>query len=213
MRDSAAGSTVGRWTAGVRPMQRAVMLACALVVASASAAAAQAGEGRACFQPQPLPVCRSFWVTEFGMQYFVSQPPGIHNQRRLMGTWELGWMRNRTPDDAVGGSVFLATNDHAMRSGVRARYRRWVGAGTAVDLSPAIIVFQSDEDLETKAKLGAALQAAVSYHDWIGLTTQLEAASGGVRLQTGVRLGGWAGAGSGIGLPLAVLVAQGKDDS
>jgi hypothetical protein len=120
-------------------------------------------------------------------------------------------MRNRTSADAVGGSVFIATNDHVHRSGVRARYRRWMAGETSLDLSPALIVFQSDENLEVRTRLGAALQAAVSYHDWIGLTTQVEAASGGVRLQTGVRLGSYPGAAAGVGLPLVALL--GGDDS
>jgi len=122
-------------------------------------------------------------------------------------------MRNRSTSDAVGGSVFLSTNDHAMRSGVRARYRRWTGGGTAVDLSPGLIVFQSDEDLETSTKLGAALQAGVSFHDWIGLTTQVEAAEGGVRFQAGVRLGGFPGTAAGLGLPLVALWGARHDDS
>jgi hypothetical protein len=167
----------------------------------------------ACYHPRALPACRSFWVTEFGVQYFVSQPPGVHNQRRVLGTWELGWMRNRSAGDAVGGSVFLSSNDHALRSGVRARYRRWTGGGSAVDLSPALIVFQSDEDLEVHTRLGAALQGGVSFHDWIGVTTQVEAASGGVRFQAGVRLGGYPGVAAGIGLPLVALWGARHDDS
>lgn len=210
MRDPVAGAGRGR---GMGTMVRAALLAGALVMAGASAAAAQSREGKACFQPRPLPVCRSFWVTEFGVQYFVNRPPGINTERRLLGTWELGWMRNRSADDAVGGSIFLSTNDHAQRSGVRARYRRWVGGDAALDISPALIVFQADEDLEVHARLGAALQAAVSWHDWLGLTTQLEAAHGGVRLQTGVRLGGYPGVASGVGLPLLALWGATHDES
>jgi len=206
MRDSGAGR--GR---RMGTMVRAAMLACALWMAGAGAASAQSREGKACFQPQPLPVCKSFWVTEFGVQYFVDRPTGINNERRLMGTWELGWMQNRSANDAVGGSIFLSTNDHAQRSGVRARYRRWMGGETALDISPALIVFQSDENLEVRTRLGAALQAAVSYHDWLGLTTQVEAAHGGVRLQTGVRLGGYPGVAAGVGLPLVAIL--GGDDS
>jgi hypothetical protein len=184
------------------------MLTCALLVAWDGSAAAQAGEGRECFQPQPMPMCRSFWITEFGIQYFMSEPPGVNNQRRWLATWELGWMRNRSADDAVGGSIFLATNDHAHRSGVRARYRRWLPGKTSVELSPALIVFQSDENLEVRTQLGAALRAAVAYHDWLGLTAQLEAASGGVRLQTGFRLGGYPGVAAGVGLPLFAILQE-----
>ncbi|HEV7588217.1 MAG TPA: hypothetical protein VGO40_08790 [Longimicrobium sp.] len=202
-----------------------IVAACVLLLAGAGAAAVQqadaqapaaastAAEGNACFQPRPLPACRSFWITEFGVQWFISRPPGVNNQRRLLATWEVGWMRNRTADDAVGGSVFLSANDHALRSGVRARYRHWTGDGTAVDLSPALVVLQADENLEVRARLGAALQAGVTYHDWIGLTTQVEAASGGVRFQAGVRLGGYPGAAAGAALPLFALWAARHDES
>lgn len=203
-----------------RRIARAAGLALAAAVLAVSAADAQAGgpayaeRGNACLQPRPLPACRSFWLTEFGLQYFVSTPPGdVHDQRRVLVTWELGWMQNRSSADAVGGSVFLAANDNALRSGVRARYRRWTGSGTAVDLSPALIVFQSDDDMETHATLGAALQAGVSWHDWIGVSTQVEATEGGVRFQTGVRLGGYPGAATGIALPLAAYWAARHDAS
>jgi hypothetical protein len=198
----------------------AAALSMALLVVAGSASAQQplgeppaATEGKACFQPRPLPMCRSFWITEFGIQYFVSQPPGVNNQRHVLFTWEVGWMQNRTPADALGGSVFIAVNDHVLRSGVSGRYRRWTGAGTAVDLSPGLILLQSDENLEVRTRLGAALQAGVTYHDWIALTTQVEAVSSGVRFQAGVRLGGYPGAVTGIGLPVLAVIAEGKDES
>jgi hypothetical protein len=219
MRADAEFTTPGphRWPAGKMATMMRSGAVCALLMAPAIARAQQvaaadqpapqagAAEGKACFQPRALPVCRSFWVTEFGVQLFLSQPPGINDQRRVMATWELGWMKNRSTGDAVGASVFLSTNDNAMRSGVRARYRRWLGSESAVDVSPALIVFQSNDDLETRARLGAALQAGVTFHDWIGLTSQVEAAEGGVRFQTGVRVGGYPGAAAGLGLPLVAL--------
>lgn len=192
---------------------------CALLLASAGAAAAQqadgnepiappaalAAEGKACFQPRPLPVCRSFWVTEFGVQVFLSEPPGVNDQRRWLATWEVGWMKNRSSADAVGGSVFIEINDNAMRSGVSGRYRRWMGSESALDISPALIVFQSDDDFDVNAKLGAALQAGVTYHDWIGLTSQVEATEGGVRFLAGVRVGGYPGAAAGLAIPALLL--------
>jgi len=202
-------------------LARTAALAAAGVVLAATGAAAQramgaavpASEGRACFQPRPMPVCKSFYITEFGVQYFASQPPGIHNQRRLLATWELGYMRNRSENDAVGGSVFLSTNDQANRMGVRGRYRRWVGGGVAVDVSPALILFESEENLEGSGKLGAALGAGVSLYDYVGINTQVEAVESGVRFQAGVRLGGLPGVISGIGLPLVALYGAMHDES
>jgi hypothetical protein len=159
-----------------------------------------------------MPVCRSFFVTEFGVQWFLSQPPGVTDQHRWMATWELGWMRNRSAGDAVGGSVFLAANDNAFRSGVRARYRRWTGGGTAVDLSPALIVLQAEDNMEISATPGAALQAGVTFHDWLGVTSQVEAAEGGVRFLVGFRLGGYPGAAAGAALPLFAFWKEGLHD-
>jgi hypothetical protein len=221
MRQARRGNEGTERTAG-KPSARlkgaAVSMALLVVAGTASAQQARgeppaATDGHACFQPRPLPMCRSFWITEFGIQYFVSKPPGVNNQRHVLFTWEVGWMQNRTPDDALGGSVFIAVNDHVLRSGVSGRYRRWTGAGTAVDLSPGLILLQSDENLEVRTRLGAALQAGVTYHDWIALTTQVEAVSSGVRFQAGVRLGGYPGAVTGIGLPVLAVIAEGKDES
>ena len=203
-----AGRARRWWAAG------AVFVAVAIGAPSAAAQRA-AGEGRACFEPRPMPLCRSFWVTEFGLQYHLSESPGSveEDPRRVLVTWELGWMQNRSPHDAIGASVFLATNDNAHRSGVRARYRRWTGEGTAVDISPALIVFQSDENLDVHLEPGAALQVGASWRDWIGVSSQLEATQSRVRLQAGFRLGGYPGAATGIALPLAGLYAARHDES
>jgi hypothetical protein len=211
---------------GGRLAARATVMGALLLAGAATATAAQqvdagalappsgstAAEGKACFQPRALPACRSFWITEFGIQWFISEPPGVNDKRRWLATWEVGWMQNRTPDDAVGGSVFLSANDNAFRSGVRARYRRWTGGQTAVDVSPGLILFQSDDDMEVRTQLGAALQAGVTYHDWIGLTSQVEATSGGVRFLAGVRLGGFPGAAVGAALPLYAFWKEGLHD-
>ena len=120
-------------------------------------------------------------------------------------------MRNRAAGDALGGSVFLALNDNALRSGVRARWRRWATDDVAVDVSPALVVFQADDDLEVRTRPGAALQAGVAFRDWVGASTQVEALPGGVRLQAGARLGSYPGATAGLALPLLALA--GADDS
>jgi hypothetical protein len=196
-------------------------MAAACVALAAPGAAAQRsldttahpGQGRACFQPAPMPVCKSFFITEFGVQDYVSEPPGIHNQRRVLATWELGYMENRSAHEAVGGSLFVSTNDQASRMGVRGRYRRWVGGGAAVDVSPALILFQSDENLEGSLTPGAALAAGVSLSDYLGLNTQVEATQGGVRFQAGVRLGRFPGIATGVGLPLLAFYEAMHDPS
>ncbi len=157
-------------------------------------------------------MCRSFWITEFGAALFSAPPSGgrTPDGRRVLLTWELGYMRNRSMNDAVGASIFLSTNDQAMRSGVRARYRRWLGQDTGADISPTLIVFQATDDYKVSLTPGAALQGSLSFGGWIGLTGEVEATRGGVRLISGVRIGSYAGAVSGLALPVAVA-AMGDD--
>lgn len=195
-------------------------LAAAAIVAAAALAtnpaAAQvqerASSGPACFQPRPAPVCRSYWVTEFGAAWYNQPPKGrTPDERRFTFTWEAGYMRNVSARHAAGATVFLSGNDQFMRSGVRARVRRWVNRDLAVDLAPSLIVFQANGDVEAiSARPGVSLLGGVSLTRWVGLTSELEATQGGVRLVSGVRLGSYAGSATALALP-ATLIVLGDD--
>jgi len=195
---------------------RAVVLAIAAAIGWMAPAAAQtmAAGGHACYQPRPMPVCRSYWVTEFGGAFYSAPPKGgrTPDRRRFVVTWEAGYMRNRSSNDAVGATVFLTSNDQLMRSGVRARYRRWMADGVAADIAPSLIVLQADDDLEVRARPGVSLQGGLNLGRWVGLTSEIEATGGGVRLLSGVRLGSYAGAATGLALPLAAFVTAGIND-
>lgn len=207
-----------RWTRGLL-VCAAAMLAWARPAAAQAADAASdpraAGEGRACFSGRPSPACRSFWITEFGGAWYSVTPRGDYNlgDREIMFLWELGWMRNRSARDAMGASVFFATNDEVMRTGVRGRYRRWVADGLAVDVAPTLIVLQSNRAYEVRAQPGVSVLGDVSFGDWIVLTGELEATAGGVRGLYGVRLGTYGGVVSALSFPLAVAAILGSDKS
>lgn len=201
-----------------RRMRRAAAAIAAATLGWIAPAAAQttAGGGRACYQPRPMPACRSYWVTEFGGAWYTAPPSGgrTPDRRRFVVTWEVGYMRNRATHDAVGATLFLTTNDQFMRSGVRARCRRWMADGVAADIAPSLIVLQADDDLEVRARPGVSLQGGVHLGRWVGLTSELEATSGGVRLLSGLRVGSYAGAAAGLALPVAAFVTEGiHDDS
>ncbi|HEU4556808.1 MAG TPA: hypothetical protein VFS20_03125 [Longimicrobium sp.] len=188
----------------------------AIAALGTSPAAAQiqegASEGRACFQPRPAPVCRSYWVTEFGATWYNASPKGrTPDERRFSFTWEGGYMRNLSRSNAAGATVFLSGNDQFMRSGVRARVRRWVNRDVAVDLAPSLIVFQANGDVEAiSTRPGVSLLGGVSLTRWVGVTTELESTQGGVRLVSGVRLGSYAGSATALALP-AMLIVLGDD--
>jgi len=135
------------------------------------------------------------------------------DDREFLFAWELGWMRNRSARDAVGASVFFATSDDVMRAGVRGRYRRWLGDGLSVDVAPTLIVLQSNQAYDVRATPGVSVLGALGFGDVIVLTGEVEAAGGGVRTLYGVRLGSYAGAASGLGLPIFVAALLGSDKS
>ncbi len=201
---------------------RIAWCAAAAVLAAARQAAAQAADpapvtaeaaasGHACYHPRPSPACRSYWVTEFGGAWYEVQPRGSPDDRKFMFAWELGWMRNRSAREAVGGSLFFATNDQAMRGGVRARYRRWLADGLAVDVAPGLIVFQANDDYVVRTRPGASVLGGVSFGDVIGLTGEVESTGGGVRMLYGVRVGSYAGAATGLALPVFIAALLGDD--
>ena|SRR2546426_6671842 len=63
-----------------------------------------------CFRGRPLPQCRAFWLTEFGL----SLPDGPFG-------WELGGMRNVGKRSAVGGTLYLRI-DGGTAYGVKPMY-------------------------------------------------------------------------------------------
>lgn len=227
--ESAAGCgggwIVGRWATWGRWGAR--LLVCAApALAWARPAAGQAGDsvgsapagavaGKACYRGRTAPPCRSFWITEFGGARYTVPPVGqeMPEDRELLFLWELGWMRNRSAHDAVGASAFFATNDEVMRTGVRARYRRWLGDGLSVDVAPTLIVLQSNRAYEVQATPGVSVLGALNFGDLIVLTGEVEATDGGIRTLYGVRMGSYAGAVSGLGLPIFVAALLGDDKS
>jgi hypothetical protein len=166
-----------------------------------------AAEGRACFSGRPSPACRSFLITEFGGARYTVPPRGdrTFDERELLFMWELGWMRNRSANDAVGATVFFSTNDEVMRSGVRGRYRRWLADGLAVEVAPTLILFQANREYEVRMEPGVSVLGALSFGDWIGLTGEVEATNGGVRVLYGARVGTYAGTVAGLGFPIFII--------
>jgi hypothetical protein len=168
----------------------------------------------ACFSPRPLPRCGSFWITEFGLLQFLGTPPGNpEDERRTLLSWEVGYMGNLSPAQAVGGSLFLAGNDNQFRLGVRGRYRVWMGEAAALELGPGVIALHSDEDLEIRGTPGASIQVGLSWRDWLTLVGQTEFTRSGTNFQVGGRFGSYVGALLGGGVPVLMLLLMCEDSS
>lgn len=166
----------------------------AAVVLLVSLAAPLRAQHAVCFRGRPLPQCRAFWLTEFGL----SLPDGPFG-------WELGGMRNVGTRSAVGGTLYLRV-DGGTAYGVKPRFRRWLSPVVALDVSPGIIIMAG-----AGKSVGFAGHVGVSLADLLALSIQAETAppdfERGKRIKWsgGVRLG--AGPGTITGLAGFVLLA------
>ncbi len=88
-----------------------------------------------CFRPAPLSHCRSFLLTQARFQYRLS--PESANPTRWYLTGDVGWMMNVSERSALGMSVFGGPEFgfEEIQYGVKARYRRWLGERTGIDVS------------------------------------------------------------------------------
>lgn len=189
---------------------------------------AQAATSRTCFQPQPLPACRSFWISEFGIAAHVTSPrtvqETIHSDDgstyeisdyppRTLVLWEVGRMANRSNGSALGGGFFIAIPPGELgqtRFGIRGRYHRWLSNGTAVEIGPGVMMLRTHQqgDVHTlHPAVGISLQGAYSAADWLGAVGQAEATRHGIAVQLGGRLAGRIGALSGLVVPVIGLAA------
>jgi hypothetical protein len=167
----------------------------AAVVLLVSLAAPLRAQHAVCFRGRPLPQCRAFWLTEFGL----SLPDGPF-------VWELGGMRNVGTHSAVGGTLYLRV-DGGTAYGVKPRFRRWLSPVVALDVSPGIIILAG-----ARSSVGFAGHVGVSLADLLALSIQAETVppdfTGGKRIKWsgGARLGAAPGAITGIA-GLALLAA------
>lgn len=161
------------------------MRRCAIATSSllflATVAAVQAGHAQTCFAGRPLPACRSFAVLELGYAHRLDGGTAGGNPQVHYLNGELGWMFNRSPRLAVGGTLFMgALVDYAfeLRPGLKGRGRYWLGRRTALDVGAGVILGRAPVDRSVYSRWerrpGAAAHLGLSLHDALHLTFQTE---------------------------------------
>jgi hypothetical protein len=196
----------------------------AILVLFATLGLAGSGAAQTCFTGRPLPKCHDFTLLELGYAHRLGGGPlltgGSPQVHYLNG--ELGWMVNRSPRLAVGGSLYLgALVDYAfeLRPGLKGRVRYWLGERTALDAGVGPILGRSPGDLSLsgaqRRRLGGTAHLGLSLHDALHLTLQAEYLPNPVDRDlvgyVGARLGSkpalWSGliAGSLLGLGAAAM--------
>lgn len=103
-----------------------------------------------CWRGRPAPACTTFLLAEgnaylalAGSRYTRAGTRGGPVTRNLelarYVAWEVGGMLNVDTNDAVGGSVLLGVDANGARWALKGRYRRWLDAGTAVDVGAGVL--------------------------------------------------------------------------
>jgi hypothetical protein len=133
-----------------------------------------------CFRGQPLPECKSFWITEFGW--------GIRVGSGFEGSYltsEIGKMFNlkRNNHYALGATALVGytpledrdRNIYEIRFGIKPRVRRWLNSTMSIDLSAGIILLRRGEaNLKNTSFTG---HLGLNFKDWFILAAQLETSS------------------------------------
>ena len=116
---------------------RRAVLAILLAVVVGSLADLHALAAQSCFAAHPLPRCRSYWLTEFGLSLRLDPHPETESGS---ATLELGYMVNRSPRSALGAAVFLRGGEPVGGIGLRPRYRRWFNSQVSLDVAPGVVL-------------------------------------------------------------------------
>jgi hypothetical protein len=147
------------------------------------ALAVQTLSAQTCFPGRPLPGCRSFPITEIGYAHRLDKAPsatgGDPQVHYLNG--EVGWMFNRSPRLAIGGTAFAgALVDYAFefRPGVKGRVRYWIDPRTGFDLGAGAVLGRTPVSRTPNSaeehRLGGAGHVGLSFHDAALLLLEVE---------------------------------------
>ncbi len=127
-----------------------------------------------CFRGKPLPQCRHFWVVEFGLGARLDDPPSsLASEGEPVITVELGQMFNLDRRSAVGGALYLGSDEEWSRFGLKPRYRRWLGRRTSLELAPGVLIAGEHNALEPEYP-GFTGHLGVNLADWLAVVGQVE---------------------------------------
>jgi hypothetical protein len=149
------------------------------------------------FSPRPLPECRYFLISEFGVAYRCDKPPKAEADVWTTFLAEVGFMRNVNLRSAVGCAFFGEGGGDGSRAGIRGRYRLWLTprgkrpSRSSLDITPGIILWGSrkyacpplsgpdDPDLPNTRIFyarypGVATSVALNLREWLGILFHAE---------------------------------------
>ena len=131
------------------------------------------------FRGAPLPEKKGFPLFQAGILIRADNPPN-KDESKASSWFDAGGMVNLSPKFALGGTVGVAASGFEYsRIAVKARLRRWLGDGLALDFAPGVFVpkggtpFDSDED-PNRGDVGFVGEVAFSAKDWVSFAYVVE---------------------------------------
>ncbi|MCH7691575.1 MAG: hypothetical protein IIA17_11105 [candidate division Zixibacteria bacterium] len=124
-----------------------------------------------CFRGKPKGKCCSFLIFEAGFFYYGIAESGIRRGTDdLLFTADLGLMFNNKGSSALGGSFHISAYNNIKSFGFGPRYRKWLGKGVALDLSPRLLIAGTSAG----SYPGFAFSAALAVHEWFSIHAYLD---------------------------------------
>jgi len=148
---------------------------CVLAALALTASAVEAqGEHSLCWRGKPLPECRTFILTELGVYRRLDPDPTHAQDGPLSVSLDVGAAHNVSERVAVGLTGYLATGDSHARVGARLRLRRWLARRVALDVSPGLIVYGSEDGGYGYRAPGVIAGASLNAGDLVALGLEAE---------------------------------------
>ena len=90
--------------------------------------------------------CGSFLITDFAVMWTAASPIGFAgtDEQRFQSI-DLGYARNLSPTNSLGGSLFFGADGARTHAGLRLRAYHWLARDVSLDLSPGIVLIADEE--------------------------------------------------------------------
>jgi hypothetical protein len=119
----------------------------------------------------PRAVTRAFMITEASGLGRMDRAQA--DARGFTFSFDLGGAVNVSAHDAVGGTVFFGLGDGFGDLGVRARYRRWLGARSCLEIAPGLILAHDEPGSANGKGIGLVGQVAYTTARWLSVAVQV----------------------------------------
>lgn len=164
-----------------------VGLTAGATVPARSAAAQDEGPRPFCVAGRPADECKAFLVAT--LNYFPGRDRSEAEPWRF-AEWEIGWMENRGPRDAVGGAIAVGVSELGFHLAAKARLRRWLARGAALDVGAGVILAQHPPDTYPHRTIGGlTADVSLGLTDVAAVTARAQLIDSATRAEVGVRFG------------------------